>query len=296
MTRATGLFSAALHAVLVVLVAGSTALAASDGEHSRVDSLFSASEYRDWVAYLSSDDLEGRGTGEEGIDEAQDFIAAAFEKYGVEPAGDDGTFFQNFTVHLGNAIGRGTRMSIGTDRRRTRRRVRLREDFVPLPWSESGSFKGNVVFAGYGIVNEDEQYDDYADIDVAGKIVLMLRQGPSFGGFGMKDKSFRTKANRAADRDAAAIMIVNRDGDEGLYDFKAGGRARRGYGIPMLHVTPRAANRMLSAGDMPDIQALQDEIEDTERPASALLEGRSRPPVGRDHRSRRPPRPSRHQP
>lgn len=273
MTRVTRrLSSAAFYAFTAVFAVASTVLAAGDGRHSQDEALFSASEYQAWISRLASDELEGRGTGQEGIDGAQDFIAATFENYGVEPAGDDGTYFQNFTLHLEDAIGKGTRLAFGSEGRRTRRRIRLHEGFVPMPWSESRSFKGDVVFAGYGIVNADEKYDDYADIDVAGKVVLIIRQGPSFGNFGMQDKSFRAKADRAADHDAAAVMIVNRDGDEALYDFKSGGR-RRDYGIPMLHITPQAANRMLEAADMPDIQTLQDKIEKTKRPASAPLEG-----------------------
>ncbi len=272
MTRATRLSTAALYAFIAVFAAASTVLAAGDGKHSNDDALFSASEYQGWIRHLASDELEGRGTGQEGIDEAQAFIASVFEKYGVEPAGDDGSYFQTFTLHLENAIGKGTRLAIGSEGRRTRRRVKLHEGFVPLPWSESGSFKGGVVFAGYGIVNEDEEYDDYADIDVAGKIVLMLRRGPSFGDFGMDDKSFRAKAKRAAERDAAAVMIVNPNGDDDLYDFKSGGK-RRDYGIPMVHITPKTADRMLEAAGMPNIQALQDEIDTEERPVSAALEG-----------------------
>src|SRR6516162_6165740 len=46
------------------------------------------------VKYLSDDALEGRGTGQRGGDLAADWIAAQFKKYGLQPAGDDGTFFQ----------------------------------------------------------------------------------------------------------------------------------------------------------------------------------------------------------
>src|SRR5580700_9751693 len=47
------------------------------------------------VKYLSSDALEGRGTGQKGGDEAADYIAAQFKSYGLKPASDKGTYFQD---------------------------------------------------------------------------------------------------------------------------------------------------------------------------------------------------------
>ena len=262
---------------LVLSSCGLPAFATVDGKHSRDEGLFSASKYRQRLTYLASDELEGRGTGQVGNDKAAEFIAEVFKKNGVRPAGDDGTYFQNFTLQLKSRIGAGTRLAIGTDGRRVRRPVRLREDFVPLPFSAVGTFKGDVVFAGYGIVNDDEGYDDYRDIDVADKVVLVLRRSPRFGNFGIRDGSFRAKASRANARDAAALIIVNRDDDDALYDFDAGsgraGFAPRSYGLPMLHVTPETADKMLSAAGMPGIRTLQKRIEDTHRPASAALKG-----------------------
>lgn len=266
-------------AVLVFFATGAVAVAAThDRRHSQDDALFSRADYQRWLGHLASDELEGRGTGQVGNAQAGDYIAGVFEELGVRPAGDDGTFFQNFTLQLRRKIGTGTRFAIGERGRRARRPARLREDFVPLPLSSSGRFRGDVVFAGYGIVNEDKEYDDYADVDVAGKVVLILRRGPAFGEFGMRDRSFRAKASRAKERDAAALLIVNRDDeDSGLYPFDtAGGRGRpgaRSYDLPMLHVTPELADRMLSAAGMPNIRDLQARIERTGRPISAPLQG-----------------------
>ena len=54
-----------------------------------------ADKIREAVKYLSSDELEGRGTGQKGGDVAADYIAAQFKSYGLKPAGDNGTYFQN---------------------------------------------------------------------------------------------------------------------------------------------------------------------------------------------------------
>src|SRR6478752_756337 len=53
-----------------------------------------AEKIRATVKYLSDDSLQGRGTGQKGGDMAADWIAAQFKSYGVMPAGDQGTYFQ----------------------------------------------------------------------------------------------------------------------------------------------------------------------------------------------------------
>src|SRR5215471_12300992 len=58
-----------------------------------------AEKIRASVKYLADDALEGRGTGQKGGDLAADWIAAQFKKYGLAPAGDDGTFFQRVAFY-----------------------------------------------------------------------------------------------------------------------------------------------------------------------------------------------------
>ncbi len=274
----------AVSVALSALVAWTPWLTADEGavgKRSADASLFSAAQYLEHVGYLASDELEGRGTGQPGIDLAAEYIAAWFARCGVQPAGDDGTFFQNFTLKLGYEIGRDTRLSVGVQGRLARRPAKLNEDFVPLPFSKTGRFKGEVVFAGYGIVSDEQGYDDYAGLDVADKVVLLLRRGPKFAEFSMRDQSFRGKATRANARDAAALLIVNPVGDadgDAFYNFKDGspvfsGMGRQSYGIPMLQVSRVTADRMLEAAGLPSVAALQQQIEETKRPASQLLKG-----------------------
>ena len=56
---------------------------------------------RDHVAYLSSDELGGRDSGEPGLEIAAEYIARFYAEYGLEPAGDNGTYFQHFTIPQG---------------------------------------------------------------------------------------------------------------------------------------------------------------------------------------------------
>ena len=252
---------------------------AAGGIHSNNDALFSAEAYLAHIAYLASDELEGRGTGQVGIDKAADYITSVFEQCGVELAGDDGSYFQEFSLKLKSRIGDDTRLAIGTKGRNNRRRLRLGKDFTPFPFSGAGEFGGEVVFAGYGVVNDDLEYDDYDSLDVQDKVVLLLRSVPEFEDFGWRDAAFQAKAANAVEEGAAAILVVNPIGDEEgdtLFDFDSGspgGFERPDYGIPMMHVTRRAANRMLKAAGLSDVAAIQKRIEDSRGPVSAPLEG-----------------------
>ncbi len=260
--------------VLILVLGDAPASRAAERKHSAHETWLSGTAYREWLTYLASDELEGRGTGQQGIDVAAEFIADAFEQFGVEPAGDDDSYFQNFTMPF-SELGPGNRLAVGTHGRRTRIPLRIGEDFVSLPFSAAGPFQGDVVFAGYGIADDEEGYDDFEGLEVEGKVLLMLRGGPDFGEFDMRAQLFQAKAKNAFDRRAAAVLIVNKgDDDRGLYDFGTGFRSGRGASnLPMLHITQEVADDMLAAAGMPGIHKLQAHIEDQERPASAPLSG-----------------------
>src|SRR5450432_4848376 len=72
-------------------IVGASILFAQKTQTPKID----ADKIREAVKYLSSDELEGRGTGQKGGDVAADYIAAQFKSFGLKPAGDNGTFFQN---------------------------------------------------------------------------------------------------------------------------------------------------------------------------------------------------------
>lgn len=258
--------------IAVVALSVGPMLTIAAERHSDNESLYSATQYHDWIGYLASDELEGRGTGQVGNEKAGDYIASVWESFGVEPAGDDNTFFQNFQLALSKKIGDATRLSIGTRGRLTRKPAELNQEYVPLPFSSNGAFSGDVVFAGYGIDDSDNGYNDYADIDARDRVVLILRRGPDFQRFGMQHISFRAKADTAREHGAVGLMMVNRDGDAHLYDFDRGGPGGD-QGMPMIHVTPDLANQLLAAGGLQDIQTLQDRIERTKSPASGMLDG-----------------------
>lgn len=126
--------------------------------------------YLDNIKTLSSEKMGGRGSGSDQLDRAAAFIAKRFESFGLHPK------MQPFAITSRARLGGGNRLQFTVNgRSETRKSSR---EFVPLPFSSSGKVSGSVVFAGYGITAPEYGYDDYAGIDVHGKIALLLRQEP----------------------------------------------------------------------------------------------------------------------
>ena len=134
--------------------------------------------WRKDITYLASDECEGRGPGTKGIDLAATYIANEFKKAGLKPGGPDGSYFQPFTMT-------GTSRLEGTPVLKLRgplgQEIELVVDrhFRPLGMSGTGSTRNApIVFVGFGATAKEIGYDDYKDIDVDGKVVLMLRRAP----------------------------------------------------------------------------------------------------------------------
>jgi len=160
------------------------------------------------VHFLASDALEGRFSGSEGARVAAEFVAARFHELGLVPAGDAGGFLQHFRFIASVHPGPGN--SLALDLPSGRRVAKLEEEFRPLAFSASGSASGEVVFAGYGIHAADLGYDDYAGLDVKGKIVLVLRFSPEGDNPDSRFQPYMALRRKAADARAfgATALLV----------------------------------------------------------------------------------------
>jgi hypothetical protein len=183
---------------------------------------------RDDVTYLSSDELEGRGVGTEGLNKAADYLAAEFAKLGLKTDLFDGTPFQKFPVNITVEMGPAEQNRLALagqdkDGKPLRNELKLGESFNPLAAGSSGQFDAPLVFAGYGITAElkkdgaDFKYDDYAGLDVKGKVVILLRKEPqqqdaksAFSGVRTTPHAFfQRKLTNAIEHGAAAVIFVN---------------------------------------------------------------------------------------
>ena len=130
---------------------------------------------------------------------------------GIKPAGK--SYLQAFPVTTDAALGKGNKFQFTDNGRTTALRT---DEFVPFNFSETGAVNGAVVFAGYGITAPEYSYDDYAGIDVKGKIVLVLRHEPQendarsvFEGKTLTQHAqFASKATNAKLHGAAGVILV----------------------------------------------------------------------------------------
>lgn len=231
----------------------------------------SPDDYLAHISLLAHDELGGRGMGSHGIDLAAGYIAGHFAAVGIEPGGPDGTYFQEFTLRVSAKLLDDTHLEFeGADIT-----AALHDDFTPFSFSSKGDIDGDLVFVGYGITNPDQEHDDYADIDVEGKVVLMLRREPAdWDSWYTRHSRFRSKVSLAADHGVAAVLIANRDpgadGNDPLEGFDEGAGD---YGLPAMHIRREIADALLAAGGLGSLTDLQTQLNEEGANVSAAVDG-----------------------
>jgi len=136
---------------------------------------FDAQAAWSYIKDLAPDSMQGRESGQPSGVMGEEYIASKFKEWGLEPAGDNGTYYQNFTIEHRN-IKVGVKLEIIAEN--ARRDFYYGEDWRVQRFSGSGKFTAELVFVGYGIHAPDKEHDDYAGVDVKGKIVLFSSDTP----------------------------------------------------------------------------------------------------------------------
>src|ERR1700722_16041531 len=133
----------------------------------------SGERIRAHVKFLASDLLEGRGVGARGGDLATEYLASQFALVGAKPAGDAGTYFQSLTL-VGVAPQPESSLKAGDTT------FRWLDDFVGVTYQQKtdAAFDGDAVFVGHGIVAPEYKWDDYAGVNVRGKVVVLFTNEP----------------------------------------------------------------------------------------------------------------------
>ncbi|HEV2194978.1 MAG TPA: TonB family protein [Candidatus Acidoferrum sp.] len=169
------------------------------------------------VKYLSSDELEGRGTGQKGGEMAAEFIAAQFKSYGLQPAADAGTYLQSVPMVSMKTLPDTTFTLVSPNGQPVA--LENLDDFVTSNESqtESADIDAPIVFVGYGITAPEYQWDDYKSYDLKGKVALLfvnepVSDDPRF--FKGKALTFygrwTYKFEETARRGALATLIIHR--------------------------------------------------------------------------------------
>lgn len=233
------------------------------------------------VKYLASEELEGRGSGLKGNKKAAEYIMKFFRDNNVRRLGK--SYFQEFEtvteVKLTDDniaalfyVGRFETQSFKTSGFKEQS-WKVGEDYTPLGFSKNDNLTGDLVFTGYGISSEELQYDDYREVDVGGKIVIVLRgtleEDNPHSEFGQFD-NLRYKATNAREHGAKAIIYVNpaEDTSEELMRLRPN-RSGSDAGIIAIHAKRKVVDQLFTASKQ--LSQIIKEINDLKKPQSFEL-------------------------
>ena len=161
------------------------------------------------IAFLASDELKGRKAGTPEYRRAAEYVAAEMRKAGLKPGGENGTWFQEVPFKAWTDFEQPIRLEILAPAPRVYFAGRGR-DFTPVNGTGSGTVRGGLVFAGYGVVSEKDGWNDYAVLDAKGKIVLVLPDLPdSLGSEAKADWNFGKKVKTAAEKGAVGLIEMD---------------------------------------------------------------------------------------
>jgi len=126
----------------------------------------SASQMKDYLTFIASDEMEGRDTPSRGLDTTAKFIAMNLARWGFKPAGDNGSFLQRIDLKRDRLQGAQTRVELNG------RVLTPGTDYLPV--GGSGNISGQLVFAGNGWFLKSKQMDAYSGVDANGKIAVIF--------------------------------------------------------------------------------------------------------------------------
>ncbi len=147
----------------------------------KIDDKKSLNNLKSNLQFLASDELEGRETGTRGERLAALFIASEMQKYGLKPYGDNGTYFQNIKLVSGG-YDLASKIIFTSASGSALFEFKMPDDFLSASRQTADpsyqNLSSSILFAGFGITAPEFKYDDYKDLDVKGKIVLLLPEEP----------------------------------------------------------------------------------------------------------------------
>jgi hypothetical protein len=242
--------------------------------------LFAASigsdEYLGIVKYLASPEMRGRATGSPELEKAAAYIRDQFRAANLKPVSGD-SYYQNFDVTTSAHLGKKNELSYSTGA--APEKLRFQQDFIPLNLSAAGDVSGNIVFAGFGITAPEYNYDDYAGLDVKGKIVLLLRHEPQEfdeksvfeGKVYTAHSQIFSKASNAKIHGAKGVLMVN---DVGTHTGDADELEKFGAtagpdnaGIEFVQVKANIVNQWLALRGK-NLESIESDIDKTLHPES----------------------------
>ncbi len=279
-------FPALFAAILIAGCSGGVGRAPSSG----LDRIRSENVRRD-IFYIASDSMKGRDTPSPELDTAAAYIAAAFKRAGLRPV--NGSYYQRVPLAI---VSLGEPNALRIRRGTTEQNWEIKTDFTPFEVTGTRSVRGSLVFAGYGITAPEYHYDDYADIDVRGKIVVVLRHEPGeedsasvfMGTRATEYSGVPAKARIAREHGAIGVLVIT----DPLNHTSLAPRgfpwpslsnlipsdalpltigAEESTKVPVVHIGPAVIVQLF--GSVDSLRALQAAIDRAVAPHSYAIEG-----------------------
>ncbi len=184
---------------------------------------------------LASDRYRGRRSGLPGGAMTEDFVAANFREWGLEPGGGNGTFFQTFPLLATREV--AAAMDFPDDPLGPTL-MKYGDDFTLVTHCGSGDVTAGLVVAGHGLSDPARGWDDYGGLDVSGKIVLIVRGSPD-NGYAWGDAGSRDSLLTEARRRGAVAVLFQQGSDDHAVNGAAIGAGVYHPDFPEAMVGPR---------------------------------------------------------
>jgi hypothetical protein len=247
------------------------------------------SAIRRHINFLAADSLLGRNTPSPELDRAAAYIANEFKKYGLKPV--NGGYFNPFQVSIVQ-LGKENTLIVTVGKGEVA--YHIKQDFMPFDMTASQDITASLVFAGYGITAPEYGYDDYAGLDLKGKIALVMRhepgeKDPSSPFSGEKETEYSqitAKAQNAIDHGVAGLLVITDPANHrslaprgfpwpSLYENILDGALPLTLAlaekekIPVVQIGESVARQIF--GSVDTLKAWQQRIDQTCKPRSAAL-------------------------
>lgn len=230
---------------LLLVLAGCSSVPLKEADIKPALESISADSLLSEIKTLSSDDFEGRKPGSPGEQKAIAFVQEQFQQAGLKPGNPDGTWLQN--VPLAGITSKNTAEIVVKGRKLT---LVGKKDYIALSGRYTPSVEvkaADIVFVGHGVVAPEYGWDDYKDVDVKGKTILMLVNDPAIPDPAepakLDEKMFKGRAMTyygrwtykyeiASQKGAAAAIIIHETGPAGYpFEVVSGSWGGENFGI-----------------------------------------------------------------
>ncbi|WP_461487447.1 M28 family peptidase [Pedobacter sp.] len=238
------------------------------------------------LSILASDEYEGRETGKKGAWMAAEYIKKQFQSFGlVGPVkGSSDPFFQ--PVGISSKTVSGAALTVASQSKENLKDFYIMPQTVPAAGFNVTA--ASVIFAGYGL--NKEGFNEYAGIDVAGKVVMIFATGDptakapatTTGRRGQSSVgSQQAKIKYLLDNKAAGVLVINQNADNisaamksflsnGSTGLKKANAAVNTAQLPVVTIGTAVANQILAAANT-NLDEIKKKITETLKPASVVI-------------------------